>query len=100
MELAIFTSLDLASGYWQVELDENARHKSAFTTYNGPYEFIRIHDPNERKYVITELETLAVMWAAQKFCPYLLGHHATVLTDHSACVSVLTSARPSGKLAR
>ena len=41
-----------------------------------------------------------MVWAARKFCPYLLGHHATVLTDHSACISVLTSARPSGKFAR
>ena len=30
-----FTSLDLASGYWQVELDKHAREKSAFTTYHG-----------------------------------------------------------------
>ena len=37
-----FTSLDLALGYWQVELDEDARPKSAFTTYNGLYEFVRM----------------------------------------------------------
>ena len=37
-----FTSLDLASGYWQVELDEDAKLKSAFTTYNGLYEFVRM----------------------------------------------------------
>ncbi len=42
-------------------------------------------DPNERNYAITELETLAVVWAARKFRPYLLGHHTTVLTDHSVC---------------
>ena len=30
-----FTSLDLASGYWQLELDEDARAKSAFTTHHG-----------------------------------------------------------------
>lgn len=34
-----FSSLDLASGYWQVPLDENARPKSAFTTYE---EFVRM----------------------------------------------------------
>ena len=60
----------------------------------------RALDPNERNYAITELETLAVVWAACKFRPYLLGYHTTVVTDHSACVSVLNSARPSGKLAR
>ena len=37
-----FTSLELASGYRQVELDEDARPKSAFTTYNGLYEFVRM----------------------------------------------------------
>ena len=35
-----FSSLDLASGYWQVELDEDARQKSAFTTHQGLFEFI------------------------------------------------------------
>ena len=34
-----FSTLDLASGYWQVELDEEAREKSAFTTFKGLYEF-------------------------------------------------------------
>ena len=46
---------------------------------------------------ITELETLAVVCATQYFHPYLLGHHTTVYTNHSACVLVLT-ARPSGKI--
>ena len=40
------------------------------------------------------------MWAARYFRPYLLGHHTTVYTDHSACLSLLNTARPSGKLAR
>ena len=57
-------------------------------------------DPSERNYAITELETLAVVWTAQKFCPYLLGQHTFVFMDHSTCMSVLNSARPSGKLAR
>ena len=37
-----FSSLDLASGYWQVTLDEDARTKSAFTTFKGLYEFTRM----------------------------------------------------------
>jgi len=37
-----FTSLDLASGYWQVTLDERSRQKSAFTTHCGLYEFVRM----------------------------------------------------------
>jgi hypothetical protein len=35
----IFTTLDLASGYWQVEMDPNDREKSAFVTHQGLYEF-------------------------------------------------------------
>ena len=41
-EAKYFTSLDLASGYWQVELDEDACAKSAFTTHHGLFEFTRM----------------------------------------------------------
>ena len=41
-EAKYFSSLDLASGYWQVELAPDARQKSAFTTHKGLFEFIRM----------------------------------------------------------
>lgn len=34
-----FTSLDLASGYWQVGMDENDQEKTVFTTHAGLCEF-------------------------------------------------------------
>jgi hypothetical protein len=37
-----FTSLDLASGYWQIPLDERDAHKTAFRTNRGLFQFKRM----------------------------------------------------------
>ena len=55
---------------------------------------------HEKNYGISELETLGLVWAVRYFRPYLLGHHCTVYTDHTACLSILNTSMPSGKLAR
>ena len=34
-----FTTLDLASGYWQVEVEKRDQHRTAFSTPNGLFEF-------------------------------------------------------------
>ena len=36
---ALFTTLDLASGYWQVEIEEGDKKKTAFSTEKGHFEF-------------------------------------------------------------
>ena len=41
-EARYFTTLDLATGFWQIELDESSRPKLAFTTHKGLYEFVRM----------------------------------------------------------
>ena len=54
----------------------------------------------ERNYSVTNLETLAVVWAMQHFRAYLYGHEVTVVTDHSAVKAVLGAPSLSGKHAR
>ena len=34
-----FTTLDLLSGYWQIEVNQESKEKTAFTTFGGLYEF-------------------------------------------------------------
>ena len=56
--------------------------------------------PAEKNYGITELETLGLVWAVKYFRPFILGYPCLVFTDHAACLSLLGSPHPSGKLAR
>ena len=56
--------------------------------------------PGERNYGITDLETLAVVWALSHFQSYLYGQKVTVYTDHSAVRSVLQNPNANGKHAR
>ena len=55
---------------------------------------------NEERYAITDLETLAVVWAISHFQYYLYGHDVTVCTDHQAVKAILGSPNASGKHAR
>ena len=54
----------------------------------------------EANYSITELETLAMVWAITYFHSYLYGRKITVFTDHTAVKVVLETPNPSGKHAR
>lgn len=54
----------------------------------------------ERNYPITELETLAVVWAISHYRAYLYGHDVVVYTDHSAVKAILGVTNLSGKHAR
>ena len=38
----------------------------------------------EKRYAITELEILAIVWAVSHFHVYLYGNDVTIYTDHSA----------------
>ena len=54
----------------------------------------------EERYAITELETLAVVWAISHYHHLIYGHRVTVVTDHSAVKAVLGTSSPSAKHAR
>ena len=51
----------------------------------------------ERNYSVTELETLAVVWALTRFHSYLYGQSVTVVTDHAAVRALLETPNPSGR---
>ena len=75
----------------QVQADEKL-HPVAYAS--------RALNPSERNYSVTELETLAVVWAITHFHSYLYGNCVHVLTDHSAVKAVLETPNPTGKHAR
>ena len=56
--------------------------------------------PLESEYGITDLETLAVVWALSHFHYYLYRHKVKVITDHTANKAILDSPNPSGRHAR
>ena len=51
--------------------------------------------PHERRYGITELEALGMVWVLKHFRAYIWGHKTTVYTDHSP---VLYAKHSNGKL--
>lgn len=54
----------------------------------------------ERGYGVTEIETLAVVWAVSHFHHLLYSSTVTILTDHTAVKAVLECPNPTAKHAR
>jgi len=54
----------------------------------------------EVNYAISDLETLAVVWAVTHFRYYLYGHNVTIVTDHAAIKAILGAPNLTGRHAR
>ena len=42
-QCTIFSTLDLAAGYWQIKVHPDSQEKTDFTTHQGLYEFLAMH---------------------------------------------------------
>ena len=49
----------------------------------------------EVNYSTTEKEALAIIWAVEKFKPYLFGHKFTLVTDHKPLIFIKNSSKNS-----
>ena len=55
------------------------------------YYAIKTLNEAQRNYTTTEKELMAVVYALDKFCAYLLGSDIIIFTDHSALKYLLTN---------
>jgi hypothetical protein len=54
----------------------------------------------EKNYIVTEQEGLAIIFFLKKFCHYLLGYKAKIVTDHKVLTDLVNKSNPSGRFAR
>ena len=60
----------------------------------------RTLNDTQQNYITTEKEFLAVVFALEKFHPYLLGSKTTVFLDHSALKLLMTKKDAKARLIR
>jgi RNase H-like domain found in reverse transcriptase/Gypsy protein len=52
----------------------------------------------EKNYSTTDIELLAIVWAVQKYRPYVFGRYFEIYTDHRPLVYLFSQADPSSRL--
>nr|GEU99625.1 reverse transcriptase domain-containing protein [Tanacetum cinerariifolium] len=105
--------LDGFSGYFQIPIDPQDQEKTTFTCPYGTFAYRTVLGQRKTKhfqpihyasktmtdaqahYTMTEKELLAVVYAFEKFQPYLVLSKSIMYTDHSAFKYLLTSKMPS-----
>ena len=60
----------------------------------------RVLTKTERSYCATRKELLALVWAVEHFCPYLIGKPFTVYTDHNSLKWLQNFKDAEGQVAR
>ena len=81
-----FTTLDLASGFWQIAMDEETKHKTTFVTRNGQYCWNRLpyglcNSPIRFQKVMNKVLGDLLTKSCLCYCDDILVHSAT-LEEH------------------
>lgn len=97
----MFSTLDLASGFWQIPLDPETSHKSAFCTHSGVYAFKRLsfgmmNSPSAFSMVMNEVLRGITFKHAVVYVDDILVYSAS-LEDHlSHLQEIFTRLREAG----
>ena len=88
-----FTTLDLASGYWQVLVDAKSREKTAFVTHSGLYEF-SVQSLRQRSKTRTNVADTGSASGAAFQCmelfPFICYVFYLLCTDHLSLLGLQT----------